>query len=78
MILDFDSFIRRGLLADLERPVELWAGQIADRAGGGGEWRDQRGDGKRQKDHRPESEKPIDSASSWEIPMIRNAFVSTA
>ena len=24
-----------GLLADLERPAEIWAGQIADRAGGG-------------------------------------------
>ena len=37
MIRDFDSFTRSGLLADLERPVEMWWGQIADRAGGGGE-----------------------------------------
>ena len=34
MILDFGSFTRRGLLADLERPVEIWWGQIADRAEG--------------------------------------------
>ena len=35
MIRDFGSFTRRGLLADLECPVEIWWGQIADRAGGG-------------------------------------------
>ena len=35
MILDFGSFTRRGLLADLKRPVEIWWGQIADTAGGG-------------------------------------------
>ena len=35
MIHDFGSFTRRGLLADLERPVEMWWGQIAERAGGG-------------------------------------------
>ena len=39
MIRDFDSFTRRGLLADLEHPAEIWWGQIADRVlgGGGGE-----------------------------------------
>ena len=31
---DFGSFTKRGLLADLEQPVEIWWGQIADRAGG--------------------------------------------
>ena len=36
MIRDFGSFTRRGLLADLERPAEMWWGQIAERAGGGG------------------------------------------
>ena len=36
MIRDFGSFTRRGLLADLERPAEIWWGHIADRAGGGG------------------------------------------
>ena len=35
MIRDFGSFTRRGLLADLERPTEIWWGQIADRAVGG-------------------------------------------
>ena len=49
VIRDFGSFTRRGLLADLERPAEIWWGQIAERAGGRG-WR---GDGRRQKDHRP-------------------------
>ena len=34
MIRDFGSFTRRGLLADIERPTEIWWGQIADRAGG--------------------------------------------
>ena len=34
MILDFGSLTRRELLADLELPVEIWAGQKADRAGG--------------------------------------------
>ena len=36
MIRDFGSFTRRGLLADLERPAEMWWGQIAERAWGGG------------------------------------------
>ena len=27
MILDFGSLTRRGLLADLEHPVAIWAGQ---------------------------------------------------
>ena len=36
MIRDFGSFTRRGLLADLEHPAEMWWGQIAERAGGGG------------------------------------------
>ena len=31
---DSGSFTRRGLLADLERPAEMWWGQIAERAGG--------------------------------------------
>ena len=35
MIRNFGSFTRRGLLADLERPAEMWWGQIAERAGGG-------------------------------------------
>ena len=35
---DSCSFTRRGLLADLERPAEIWWGQIADTAGGGREW----------------------------------------
>ena len=35
MIRDFGSFTRRGLLADLERPAEMWWGQIAERARGG-------------------------------------------
>ena len=35
MIRDFGSFIRRGLLADLECSAEIWWGQIADRAGRG-------------------------------------------
>ena len=34
MIRDFGSFTRRGLLADLERPAEMWWGQIVDIAGG--------------------------------------------
>ena len=34
MIHDFGSFTRRRLLADLERPAEIWWGQIADTAGG--------------------------------------------
>ena len=34
MSSDFGSFTRRGLLADLERPAEMWWGQIAGRAGG--------------------------------------------
>ena len=33
MILDFSSFTRRGLLADLEHPAEIWWGQIADSRG---------------------------------------------
>ena len=37
MIRDFGSFTRRGLLADFERPAEIWWGQIAERAGGRGE-----------------------------------------
>ena len=32
VILDFGSFTRRGLLADLERRAEMWWGQITDRA----------------------------------------------
>ena len=52
----FCSFTRRGLLADLERPAEIWVGvvggYISDRAGGGGV-RGRRGDGRGQKDHRP-------------------------
>ena len=35
MIRDFGSFTRRGLLADLERPAEMWWGQIAEREQGG-------------------------------------------
>ena len=35
MILDFGSYTKRGVLADLEHPAEIWVGQIADRAGGG-------------------------------------------
>ena len=34
MIRDFGSFTRRGLLADLDRPVEMRWGQIGERAGG--------------------------------------------
>ena len=34
MIRDFGSFTRRGLLADLERPAEMWWGQIAESRGG--------------------------------------------
>ena len=34
MIRDFGNYTRRGLLADLERPAEIWWGQIRDRAGG--------------------------------------------
>ena len=77
MIRDFGSFTRRRLLADLERPAEIWWEKIAERAGeGGGEGR---GDGRRQKDHRPAcDEKPKDSATSQEIPMILNALVSSA
>ena len=37
MIRDFGSFTRRGLFVDLERPAEMWWGQIAERAGEGGE-----------------------------------------
>ena len=36
MILDFGSFTRTGLRADLECPAEIWWGRIADKAGGGG------------------------------------------
>ena len=54
MSIDFGSFTRRGLLTALERPAEIWWGQIADRVGEeGGGGRDQRGDGIIQKDHRP-------------------------
>ena len=35
MILDFRSFTRRGFSADLERPVEIYGGQITDSIGGG-------------------------------------------
>ena len=35
MICDLGNFTRRGLLADLERPAEIWWGQISDRAGRG-------------------------------------------
>ena len=31
---DFGSLTKRGLLADLEQPVEIWWRQIADRTGG--------------------------------------------
>ena len=34
MILDFVSFARRGLLAGLEYPAEIWGEQITERAGG--------------------------------------------
>ena len=34
MILDFGSFIRRWILADLEHPEEILGGHIADRARG--------------------------------------------
>ena len=36
MIRDLGSFTRRGLLADLVRPAEIWWGYIADRARGEG------------------------------------------
>ena len=35
MIRDFGSFTRRGLLADLERPADMWWGQIARESRGG-------------------------------------------
>ena len=35
MIPDFGSLTRRGLLVDLERPAEIWWGQIVDTAEGG-------------------------------------------
>ena len=34
MIHDFGSFTRRGLLADLERPAEMWWGRIRESRGG--------------------------------------------
>ena len=48
MIRDFGSFTRRGLLADLECPAEIWVrvGHITDRAVGGKDWG---GDSRRQK-----------------------------
>ena len=33
MILDFGNFNRRGLLADLQSPVEILGGQISDSEG---------------------------------------------
>ena len=48
MILDFGSFTRKGLLVDLERPVEIWVGDISQTEQGAA---GRRGDGRRQKDH---------------------------
>ena len=41
MIRYFGSFTRRGLLADVEHPEEIWWGHIADRVGVGGETREE-------------------------------------
>ena len=41
MIVDFGSFTRRGLLMDLERPVEIWAGESQTEQGRGGETREE-------------------------------------
>ena len=45
MILDFGSFTRRGFLADLERPEEIW--------GGGGKARVETVEGKKTTDLPP-------------------------
>ena len=50
VILDFGSFTRKGLLADLERLAEIWG--VGDISQTEQEGRGQRGDGRRQKDHR--------------------------
>ena len=72
-----------GLLADLEHPAEIFGGEgghIADRA----RWGGVRLEKKRLKTERPPtnlrllSERPKDSASLREMPMILNALVSTA
>ena len=41
MILDFGSFTRRGLLANLEHPAEIWGTHIVYRVGGRGEAREE-------------------------------------
>ena len=78
MIRDFGSFTRRGLLADLDRPAEIWWGTNRRQSGGSETGEEKVEDGKTT--DLPavrESERPKDSASSWETPMILNALVST-
>ena len=75
MILDFGSFSRRWVLATLSALREDGRDISQTEQGEQG----QRGDGRRQTDHQPSavSERPKDSASLQEIPMIVNALVST-
>ena len=41
MICNFGSFIRRGLLADLEHPAEIWGGEDISQTKQGGETREE-------------------------------------
>ena len=62
MIRDFGSFTRRGLLADLEHPAEIWWGHIADRAWGvgvgGGGWGETR-------------EEMVEDRKTTDLPVVR-------
>ena len=55
-------------------------GTYCRQSGGGGEAREETVEDRQTTDLHAmrESERPKDSASSWEIPMILNALVSTA
>ena len=79
MILDFGSFTRRGLLADLEHTVEIWVVTYLRQSRWGKATEEMVED--RKTIDLPlvrESESPKDSASSREIPTILKALVSTA
>ena len=78
MIPDFGSFTRRESMLYRVHPAETWGG---DKAWKRQRVKDQKEGGRRQKPWtclRSRSDRPTDSASSWEIPITVKALVSTA
>ena len=69
------SYTRRGLLADLERPAEIW-GDIADRAGD--ETGEETVEDRKTTDLPAVRVRGSKTASPQEIPMILNALFYTA